>query len=340
MIQYCSLGVHLVCEPEDVFRTDNVYTTDQGFFYVECTGDSYQGGVSTGDPMFSVQGSGAGFSGSFSSDCGASYQLFLGSGPSRIFENMNKSYYGSVALLGVARPGITVVLDPNADNSFYDPSNDRITIKSTSGADHIWGIQGKFIEAHEYGHAVQEKALGGNAASGNCPVPHFVDGAHNLQCAYSEGFADFHGAATRPDLADFAYRDEFEADQDFPGHHGLGNPLDGSIIEGAVAAFLYDLADPSNETHDSAQFAGSYIAQIIQTCQVNVTFVGWVRANGIDHLTYCFEQTVDPSITGSSTYFVTRSPDPTQESQSATTPPGWTQAKIRNEWVWNEYDKR
>ncbi len=99
------------------------------------------------------------------------------------------------------------------------------------------------MAAHEHGHAVPEKALGGNAATGQCRSPHHVDGAYNLQCAYSEGSAD-----------------------------------DGSIIEGAVAGFLYDLLDapdwpdsPYNTADgddDPVTFPGSYLADLVKTCNV------------------------------------------------------------------------
>lgn len=170
-------------------------------------------------------------------------------------------------------------------------------------------------------------------ASGSCPSPHYLDGPHNLRCAFSEGFADYHGAATRPDLGSYIYRSRIESNAYYPGtrYHGSdGDPNDGSIIEGAVAAFLYDLTDPANESHDQVQYPGSYVADIIRTCKTPV-----YRANGVDHLVYCFEQIVDSAI--SSSYFRTRSSPPSSISESATEPAGWSRSAIRTLWLRNLY---
>jgi hypothetical protein len=35
-----------------------------------------------------------------------------------------------------------------------------------------------------------------------------------------------------------------------------GDPNDGSIIEGAVAAFFYDITDPANEPQDNVEYPG------------------------------------------------------------------------------------
>jgi hypothetical protein len=265
---------------------------------------------------------------------------------------MERTWPETASLLGVVRPSITVRLDPNAGNSSYSPSADEITIRSTGDADHVWGPLGIFVAAHEYGHAVHERALGGNVAGGQCPSPHYIDGAHNLQCAYSEGFANFHAVATRrADLRNEGESDwAIEQNFNYPGwvyEHGspVSPSTDGSIIEGAVAAFLYDLVDapdwpdsPFNTADgddDSVTFPGSYLADIIRTC--NVLYSSWTRADGIDHLIYCLEQQVDPAVTGSQMYFPTRSSDPFNQTEAAAEPPGWSVAVIRALWTRNLY---
>lgn len=64
---------------------------------------------------------------------------------------------------------------------------------------------------------------------------------------------------------------------------------DGAIIEGSVAAFFYDLTDPTDEAHDLVEYPGSYVADIIETCYVNTTDSGIIRADAVDHLITCFE---------------------------------------------------
>lgn len=108
-----------------------------------------------------------------------------------------------------------------------------------------------------------------------------------------------------------------------------------NIIEGAVAAFFFDITDGANESHDHVCYPGSYVANIIETC--SVLDGGWQRADGMDHLIYCFEQEVDPTVTGSGTYFPTRSVDPTDQEEWATEPSGWSQADVRTLWTCNLY---
>jgi hypothetical protein len=199
--------------------------------------------------------------------------------------------------------------------------------------------------AHELGHAAHEKALNGNVAGGSCPSPHYLDGAYNLACAYSEGFGNFHAAAIRSSEIGYYYS-YFQYNDGYPGHTYSGNTVtgtstDGSINESAVAAFLLDLTDSDSETHDLTAYPGSYVSQVIRTCEVyrRISWIStWVRATGVDHLTYCFENQVDPAVTGSSVYFTTRSPDPTGQRESAAEPFGsWNRWNIRTVWLRDLY---
>jgi hypothetical protein len=52
-----------------------------------------------------------------------------------------------------------------------------------------------------------------------------------------------------------------------------------------------------------------------------------MRAHGIDHMIYCFEQTVDPVATA---FF--RGGFYNGEAETATEPPGWSQSAIRSIW--------
>ncbi|MDP3953037.1 hypothetical protein, partial [Microbacterium sp.] len=74
------------------------------------------------------------------------------------------------------RPSVKVRVDNGASNSLYSPGSDQITIKSGGSADHVWGPWGVFVATHEWGHALHEKGLGGNVASGSCPSPHYLNG--------------------------------------------------------------------------------------------------------------------------------------------------------------------
>lgn len=282
-------------------------------------------------------------SGTMATDCGASgYDVAAWSDEqAHAFVTMNRTVAASRALLGRARGRIPVLLASGAANSVYYPAADEITLRAgATPTSHVFGTFGTFTLAHEYGHAVQHKALGGIPSSIACPSPHFLNGASNLGCAYAEGFADFHAVATLG-----AYRNALEFNDYYPGcvYDAQGTCVaaasDGSTIEGAVAAFLYDLVDaPSEwEPFDQTAFPGSYVADVLRTCEVGTFGIVWSRATGIDHLSYCFERAVDPGVTGSATFFASRGADPTSTRESATEPAGWNRTSIRRSWVRNLY---
>ena len=66
-------------------------------------------------------------------------------------------------------------------------------------------------------------------------------------------------------------------------------------------------------------------------------YATWIQNRGIDHFIYCAEKQVDTTITNS--YFTTRSPDPTDQRESATEPSGWSVNRIRMSWLRNLYDE-
>lgn len=200
----------------------------------------------------------------------------------RVFDRMRAAAGAAQQLFGQSRPQIKVMLTTSGSNSYYSKSQDRIYIKTNASPDHIWGSFGDFVIPHEYGHAFHHKALGGiNSNSGvNCN-PHTLDGPSSLGCAMAEGFADYFAAATLGAYANF-----FENSTFYPGG-------DGSVIEGPVAAFLYDLTDPANEPHDSMNYPGSYVGAIFNSC---LTYSIGLSANGIDHIIYCLENQVDPAV--------------------------------------------
>jgi hypothetical protein len=267
------------------------------------------------------------------------YELVATGNASRVFMNLIPTTSGSQSLLGYARPPIFV--NVGGSSTYYSQSEDRIHI----GTSDIWGEWGIFAVAHEYGHAAHQRALGGIQGFGDCPGSgHYIDGSYNLGCAWTEGFADFHGAYTRRDALTMGTGSDYSIERNL--YYSSG---DGSIIEGAVAAFLYDLVDGPNDPDgsanqsdgvddDSVQYSGNYLANLMRTC--NVVFYSPNRGeNGIDDLVYCLERQVDPAVRNSSVYFPTR-PEfwkATSESEGAAEPPTWSQTAIRALWTHNLY---
>lgn len=116
---------------------------------------------------------------------------------------------------------------------------------------------------------------------------------------------------------------------------------DGSLVEGAVAAFFFDLRDPANEPADPVAYPYSYLTAAIKTCRVYANTISgstmWVIPDGIDFLTYCLENRIDPAVTGSSVFFTDRDNflygDPTDFMESASEPAGWSASDLRSLWT-------
>ena len=290
------------------------------------------------------------------SSTGGFFQTTVTTGAGRIWRNFHTLIPRSRTLLGRSRAAISVVMQNQCPigafacfktPGFLNPG-DYIAIPPGNEL----GSFATFSQGHEYGHAVHYGALGGLPGN-NCSGEdgHRHDQATFFSCALREGFAHFHGSVVfGPELLAEGYYSDYqlEANQSYPGYVYVNNQRtgtvvpDGSIVEGAVAAFLYDLYDgptaPDSPTggtdndDDAVEYGGPYIAAIVSTCLANGT-----RATGIDHLVYCFERWIDPVITSSLNYFPTRSPDPSSFSENATEPPTWNVSAIRSLWVRDLY---
>lgn len=137
----------------------------------------------------------------------------------------------------------------------------------------IWGNYGRFTAAHEYGHALHEKGLGGNVVPDECPPQHFLRSAHNPRCAYSEGFADFHAALTLgmnmmttiPGYMEYSLQ---------AAETNWKDPSGGAATESKVGAFFLDLADGAGSADnvpgddDPAVYGGAYVGRAVATCWI------------------------------------------------------------------------
>jgi hypothetical protein len=66
---------------------------------------------------------------------------------------------------------------------------------------------------------------------------------------------------------------------------------DGSIVEGAVHAFLWDIVDPAFvESHDRIQKPAADVVASIKGCRVSIDRVNYRPYTGIDHLIWCMER--------------------------------------------------
>lgn len=297
-----------------------------------------------------------------SSDCGYNVYPTAPSDVSHVFVNMTTVASNASSFFGYSRTAalpVLLVYSESQPYSSYCPTNaylgcssgnDFVRVNTYTGSTYgnqVWGSNGVWTQAHEFGHAYHEKALGGYVdlfwKSASCPTNHPVTSATKLGCAYPEGFADYFAVATRGDAT--GYRYGFEINYYYLRQPT--KPADGSVVEGAVASFLYDITDANpwgtgtagaelDETRDAVAYSGRLVADMVRNCQVLENNV-WKRATGIDHIVHCLEKAVHPTITGSTLYFSSRSPDPT--NQTSSTSVTWDATQIRKLWLWNLYGR-
>jgi len=239
----------------------------------------------------------------------------------------------SWALFDITRPQIEVELTKDLVDGaagLYLWDEDRIQLDSTQV---VWDNFGYFAQAHEYGHAIHNTALGGIPPGDPCPSADFrVIQETSLDCAFREGFATYHAVLTVGSLA--RYYEVINT-----GAINNNSDGDGALIEGAVASFFFDLTTnyrDDEEDFDDLDLPASYLGEVIATCDV-LESGSWIRGNGVDHYVYCLENEVDQEVVDSPDYFPAREDDPEEQDESATEPSGWDPEKIPSLWRYNLY---
>ena len=244
----------------------------------------------------------------------------------KVITNMRSEVVpNSRSVFGFSRSQIAVAVEPPSYFSspavagVYVPSTDGIAINRNNG---IWGTLGWNTQAHEYGHALHNTALGGfTYVNYSCPnATYGYQAPQSLGCAFVEGFAEFHFAVT-------AGAHDPNGVGRLSGHTAPTSPnIDGSVVPYAVAGFLYDVVDADNATddiwvtqHDSLTYSAHFVADLYRTCTAS-TGGAYSRADGIDHIIHCMEGSVDPAITSVPQLFPARSPKPLSVQSTVTFP--------------------
>jgi hypothetical protein len=234
------------------------------------------------------------YPGYFSSACGRVSNVTTTTESARmrghVYTNLDRDIRYSDSYFGVQRGTIVVRVEPTDYSSYEWNTTHELRIDTSIDTNfpqsQVWGPYGQFVQAHEYGHAFHyflEPAVR-NANYYNCgSTLHPMGDVTQHGCALAEGFPDYY-AVTVAGTYTGKYLTDIETAVFSPATAGAKN---GSMIEGAVASFLYDLTDPANETHDVTAYPGSWIANVLRTCEVLVGST-WVHQRGSDHLTYCF----------------------------------------------------
>ncbi|MGH7470500.1 MAG: hypothetical protein ACRENP_21350 [Longimicrobiales bacterium] len=180
------------------------------------------------------------------SGCGDEQILVEHDAESHVFNHTRLAISNSIDFFDQGRSQVPVEINALVSWSGYDPSADEIIIKSS----HVFTLAIMEITAHEFGHALHHDALGGLPSNPPYCSFHGYSLYTNLKCAYVEGFAEYVSVVTRPDalggLADDFEDNEYLLVNANPDGSNPNDP-DGTVIEGAVAAFLFDLTDAANE---------------------------------------------------------------------------------------------
>jgi hypothetical protein len=230
----------------------------------------------------------------FSSTCGTVTNVTTTTEPARmvahVYNNLDRDIRYSDVFFGIKRAPILVRVEATDYSSYEWHTTHQLRIDTSKDTNfpesQIWGVYGQFVQAHEYGHAFQyllEPTVKETYYHDCGAILHPMGDVTAHGCALAEGFPDYY-AVTVAGTYTGSYRTNIESAIYSPATAGAKN---GSRIEGAVASFLYDLTDPANETHDVTAYPGSWVANVMRTCEVQLGTT-WVHQRGSDHLTYCF----------------------------------------------------
>lgn len=237
--------------------------------------------------------------GQYFGSCGGSIPITANNHQAHLFMNLSKNYDGHVRAFGRTPPTLMRAgLYPTSSyGTRYDWGADHIRVE-TAYWDHIWGEHGVMVSAHEWAHLWQDQYLYQHPAPDGlkryynlaCPRLHPPGEYTNFGCALAEAFADWYGVVVRESDVP-VWRQNVEENRFHHYYCGQKCTDDGSIVQGAVHAFLWDITDPATgEPHDQVQKSASAVADAVKSCEVTVNRSDWYAYNGIDHLIWCMER--------------------------------------------------
>lgn len=234
--------------------------------------------------------------GQYYGPCGGSIPITADNQQAHLFTNLNKTYDGHQRIFFSVPTTMKAGLYPfSSYGSRYDWGSDHIRVEPAW--DHIWREMGVMVAAHEWGHLWQNGYLYESPATNGlmrfynaaCPIPHPPGEYTNFGCAFGEAFADWYAVVVREgDLP--GWRRDLEENRLHLQHCNQKCTTDGSIVQGAVHAFLWDIVDPANENHDRIQKPAADVVASIKGCRVSVDRVNYRPYTGIDHLIWCMER--------------------------------------------------
>ena len=294
--------------------------------------------------------------GTYSTGCGGEALVRADPEMAHLFVNLVKTADGHNTRFGTYPPH-RIYAGLYLDNkTYYDHNHPDHELHIAKNPQMIYGEYGIMVAAHEYGHQFQHRNLfsppdqdGLMRYQQNCWTRHPPEAPSNLGCALGEGFADWYAVHVRE--ADMPiWKQQLETNHyyrncvprvDVERGTTIACVDDGSIIQGAVAALLWDITDDgTSEQDDPIQRPARDLTDAIKWCRVNIgtSSIGYT---GIDHVLFCLENASPYTVqlsTGTVSLFNTRTTLPT----SATAGYAFFRGSVgfRRNWLINLYSKR
>lgn len=284
--------------PYSSISSGSTRTASDGSFSVACSTGRYNGRAELRNAYANVAGRDSAASGVSFSSADASTLVTV---PNRWAAHVFVVYtrYIPIAESRTGRTRGLMNTYVSMDNTYdihYHPGADRIHHNNTR----IWNEDGRFVIMHEYGHAFHWRGLEAPASywcseSGE----HNWDMEYTFSCAWVEGFATFFSVWVVGDaLGTSYYSDNTVETQKWaldPADQPFYTSGDGALIEGAVAAFLYDLVDNSTSPDgvtgddDAVAYPGTFVVPLIANCVLGDGSQNITSIDGVDLYVYCLE---------------------------------------------------
>jgi hypothetical protein len=301
-------------------------------------------------------GSDAPRAGTYSAPCDGEVGVRADAEMSHLFLNLSRTAEGHNTRFGTYPPDRLYAGLYTDGRTYYHHDHPDHELHIAKNAQMIFGEYGIMVASHEYGHQFQNRYMfsppdtdGLMRYQVNCKTQHPPEAPSNLGCALGEAFADWYAVTVRE--ADMpVWKNQLENNHYYknciPGYDpARGMTIacvdDGSIVQGAVAALLWDITDDGfSEADDPIQRSPRDLTDAMKNCRVTVS--GTSRGySGIDHVIFCLEYASPYTVLLSSgvvTLFNTRNPIPTSATSGYTFFRGST--GFRKNWLINLYSKR
>lgn len=185
----------------------------------------------------------------------------------RTWDNLLKAVDGSRSYFGFARGQVRARVGGTAScpGSCYIRGADEILIYPND----VWGVEGDFTAAHEYGHALHARTPAGMRAG--CGGPHSWSDAQQDRClALTEGFATYVALTARGRSALWSHYVRHAEDYWRTICPGVGN------CETRVASFLLDLSEPAVDPYGHGiHLPARRVFDMIGQCSQTFIFYDW-----------------------------------------------------------------